>query len=105
MAEGEFATTAKGMPKVTEETIRTVLDSYTKGSEQQWGQHLEEVKARMIEEQPALKKFLESQVGKYPPEMHNALFEIAVATYAVLEQQANSNKLSSSFSTTQEDKG
>lgn len=104
MAEGESLTTAKGMPKVTETTVQTIVDSHTNGFEQ-WGQHLEDVKSMMIEEQPSLKKFLESQVGKYPPEMHDALFEIAVATYAVLEQQANSNKLSSSFSTTQESKG
>lgn len=104
MAEGESLTTSKGMPKVTEETVKTIFDSHTKGTEN-WGQHLENVKARLIEEQPNLTKFIESQVGKYPPELHQALFEIAMATYGVLEQQANSNQMSSSFSTTQENKG
>ncbi len=104
MSEGEILTTSKGMPKVTEETVKTIFDSHTKGTEN-WGQHLENVKARVIEEQPSLAKLIENQVGKYPSELHQALFEIAMATYAVLEHQANSNKMSASFSTGQEDKG
>lgn len=104
MPEGESLTTSKGMPKITEETVKTIFDSHTKGTEN-WGQHLEDVKTRLIEEQPNLTKFIEGQVGKYPPELHQALFEIAMATYAVLEQQANSNQMSSSFTLPQEEKG
>ena len=96
MAEGETLT-SKGMPKVTEETAKTITDEFTKAPGK-WGEHLERVKARMVQEQPHLTKILEGQVGKFPKEMHNALFEISVSTYAILEQQANSNKLSSSFS-------
>ena len=103
MAEGETLT-SKGMPKVTEETMKTILDEFTKAPEK-YGEHLERVKARMIKEQPHLSKFIDSQGTKYPQEMRVPLFEIAVATYAVLEQQANSNKMSSSFSVSQEEKG
>ncbi len=104
MTEGELSTTSRGMPKVTEKTVNTIFEGHTKGLEK-WGPYLERVKARLIEEQPNLTKFLEGQVGKYPEELHNALFEIAVATYAVLEQQANSNKMSSTFSVSSEEKG
>jgi hypothetical protein len=103
MTEGASSTN-RGMPVVTEETLKAIREEFTKGSEQ-WGQHLERVKARIIEEQPHLIKLIESQVGKYPQEMHNQLFEIFVATYAVLEQQSNSNKMSSSFSVSTEEKG
>jgi hypothetical protein len=92
------------MPVVTEETLRTINDGFTKGAEK-WGDHLERIKARIIEEQPNLTKFIEAQVGKYSPEMHNQLFEIFVSTYAILEQQANSNRMSSSFSVSSEEKG
>jgi hypothetical protein len=32
-------------------------------------------------------KFIESQIGKYPRELHNAMFEIAIGTVAVLQLQ------------------
>lgn len=92
------------MPVVTDETLRTVNEAFTKGTER-WGEHLERIKVRIIEEQPNLTKFVEGQVGKYPQEVHNQLFEIFVATYAILEQQANSNRMSSSFSVSSEKKG
>lgn len=104
MSEKETPVTAKGMPRVSETTVRSIFQAHTKGSEK-WGEHLEEVKARLIKEQPALVEFLESQVNKYPPEMHIPIFEVVVATYAVLEQQANSNKISATFSLGSEDKG
>lgn len=58
------------------------------------GERLEEVKMRLIKEQPVLVEFLESQVGKFPSEIHDALFEIGIGVYSLLEQEANSNRLS-----------
>ncbi len=102
MAEKE--TTSKGLPVVTKETVDITFRSHEKGSEK-WGDRLERTKRQMVQEQPHLVKFIESQVGKYPPELHNALFEIAVGTYTLLEQQSQSNRLSASFGVGSEDKG
>ena len=88
--------TSRGLPVVTQDTIRGLIQS-DQMVEQRWGKRLEEVKARLIREQPALVEFLESQVGKFPPEIHNALFEIGVDVYSVLEQEANSSRLSAIF--------
>lgn len=103
MSERERPTTSRGMPIVSEETIKSLVDTYLKGREN-WGQRLQDAKARMVEEQPALVNFIEQQVGKYPPEIHLPIFEIAVAMYTVLEQQANSDMLSRSFSVNPEKK-
>lgn len=88
--------TGRGLPVVTQDTIRGLFQSDETGS-QRWGERLEEVKARLVKEQPALVKFLESQVGKFPPEIHDVLFEIGVGVYSVLEQEANSSRLSAIF--------
>lgn len=104
MTEGESLNTSKGMPLVTDKTVKSIFESHTNGPDN-WGNHLEDVKKRMLEEQPNLTKFIEGQVGKFPPELHQTLFEIATATYAVLEQQANANKMSTTFSLPAEEKG
>ena len=88
--------TGHGLPVVTQDTILGLFQSAETGS-QRWGERLEEVKARLVKEQPALAEFLESQVGKFPPEIHDALFEIGVGIYSVLEQEANSSRLSAIF--------
>ena len=96
--------TEKGLPVVSKETVNTIFKSHERGSER-WGDKLERVKKRLAEEQPHLVKFIESQVGKHPRELHDAMFEIAVGTYAVLEQQAGADQLSSTFSVDSEEKG
>ena len=85
--------TIRGLPVVSENTIRSLSQS-DKTVEQRWGERLEEVKMRLIKEQPVLVEFLESQVGKFPLEIHDALFEIGIGVYSILEQEANSNRLS-----------
>lgn len=96
--------TQKGLPIVSKETVDTVFRSDAGGSEK-WGEKLERTKKRLAQEQPHLVKFIESQVGKYPEDLHNAMFEIAVGTYAVLEQQAGADQLSSTFGVSSEEKG
>lgn len=91
------------MTIVTEETLKTITGEFTKNP-RKWGEYLERAKKRMVVEQPHLIKLLERIAGKFPKERHNELFEIAVATYSTLEQQANSNKMSSSFSVSSESK-
>lgn len=88
-------TTAKGLPIVEPNTIKALWQNYT--TRESWGTHLEDVKQRLLDENPALVKFLESQVGKFPERLHVSMFEIAIGTVAVLESQAEANKLAEQF--------
>jgi hypothetical protein len=85
--------TSQGLPVVSENTI----DSMKQTHGERWGEYLEEVKTRLLNENPSLVNFIESQVGKYLPEAHNPMFEVVVGTLAVLEQQAMVNKKQSIF--------
>ena len=87
--------TPKGLPVVSAESVVAIYDTYTK--HENWGNHLEEVKKRIVQENPALVSFIEMTVGKYPPSMHNSLFEVFVATIAILEHQAEANKMENQF--------
>jgi hypothetical protein len=87
--------TSHGLPIVSQDTVSSIWQHYT--TVESWGEHLEEVKARLVKENPNLVKFIESQVSKYPPTLHNSMFEVVVSTVAVLESQAEANKLSSQF--------
>jgi len=88
--------TSKGLPVVEAETVTALWQNYT--TREDWGDHLEEVKQRLLDENPELVTFVESQVSKFPDELHTAMFEIVVGAVAVLESQAEANKLSSQFS-------
>jgi len=84
--------TSKGLPVISRDTVASILQTYT--SHENWGEHLTEVQRRLIEENPILVEFIESQVGKFPEPLHLAMFEVVVGTIAVLEHQAEANKLS-----------
>jgi hypothetical protein len=88
--------TSQGLPVVSENTINAIHQTYVG---ERWGAHLEEVKSRLLQENPALTHFIENQVGKYPPELHNPMFEVVVGTIAVLEEQAVVNKKQSIIAT------
>lgn len=87
--------TSHGLPVVSKSTFDSIWENYTK--RERWGDHLEEVKVRLLQENPYLTRFIESQVSKFAPELHNEVFAILVGTIAVLEHQASANKLSSRF--------
>jgi hypothetical protein len=96
MVENERKYTTKGLPVVSRQTLELVYALYGNQAEQKkktWGEYLMEVKERLIKENPNLKKFIEDQTGKYPREMHNPIFEIVVGVYALLEFQAEVNRL------------
>lgn len=90
-------TTSRGLPVVSDATLQALRSRYggrRRGEATDWGSHLEEVKQRMIEENPNLVKFIEGQVGAmFPIADHNKVFEVLVAMYAVLEWQAEANTL------------
>jgi hypothetical protein len=72
------------LPVISEETLDGVHHVY---AGKKWGKHLEEVKQQVLKENPNLVKFIEQQVSRYPTALHNALFEIAIGTLAVLDLQ------------------
>lgn len=85
--------TSKGLPVIKPGTTTTINEQFSAPGS--WGEHLEEVKQRLLRENPHLVEFINSQVSKFPPEMHNPMFEVFVASIAVLEHQAEANKLDS----------
>ena len=91
----ESKETSRGLPVIGKGTVESIWETFT--TSEDWGEHLEEVKSHLVKENPELVKFIESQVGKYPTVLHQPMFEVIIATIAVLENQAESNKLSSNF--------
>ncbi len=88
--------TSKGLPVVTQDGVAALWETYTVGGER-WGVRLTEVQKRLIQEQPALFSFIESQINKYPHELHKPIFEVVIGTIAVLEDAAEANQLSSKY--------
>jgi hypothetical protein len=74
----------QGLPVVSSKTYDAIFHVY---AGKKWGQHLARVRDKLIQGNPHLIKFIENQIGKYPRELHNAMFEIAIGTIAVLELQ------------------
>ena len=79
------------LPTITERTVSMLFEHFAAPGS--WGKFLEEGKVALRKDDPVLVKFIESQVAKFPPEQHDALFEIFVATVAVLKYQADLDDL------------
>jgi hypothetical protein len=90
-----MAETSKGLPVVEASTVEALWQNYT--TRESWGGHLEDVKQRLLDENPELVGFVESQVGRFPSELHTPVFEMIVGAIAVLESQAEANKLADQF--------
>jgi hypothetical protein len=73
-----------GLPIVSNKTLDALHQVY---AGKKWGIHLSELKENLIRDNPNLVKFIESQVGKYPRELHNAMFEVVMGTIAILRLQ------------------
>ena len=92
----ETKETGTGLPFITKETVGAIKSQFTSGGEgKAWGEHLEEVKGRLLEDNPNLVKFIEDRVSQFPPQLHQPMFEVIVGTIAVIEHQAGVDKLSS----------
>jgi hypothetical protein len=85
----------KGLPVISAETLASIQQVYT--AQENWGNHLEEVKQRLVKENPVLRAFIEAQVGQFPETMHNQIFAVIIGTIAVLEHQAEADRLSDLF--------
>jgi hypothetical protein len=92
--------TSKGLPVVSSSTTRSIWENYT--TRESWGEHLTEVQQRLVDENPELVAFMESQVGRFPSQLHIPIFEVLVGTIAFLEHQAEANRFSSMFDTSPE---
>jgi hypothetical protein len=77
------------LPVVSAKTVDAIFQVY---AGKKWGKHLSELRDRLLQENPELVKFIENQVGKYPPESHNAMFEVIMGVISVLDHQAMVDK-------------
>jgi hypothetical protein len=98
MVEEKFKYTEKGLPVVSQQTIKSIVDRYVGrkmgNGETDWGNYLTEVQHRLVREQPDLVEFIESQVNnKYPIEMHHPILESLIVVYCLLETQAEAYKM------------
>ena len=73
-----------GLPVVSAKTIEAIQHVY---AGKKWGRQLEETRDRFMQENPHLVRFIERQVGKFPAEFHNPIFEVVIGTLTVLEHQ------------------
>jgi hypothetical protein len=78
-------TTGHVLPIVSGKTIDAIHHVY---AGKKWGNHLTAVRDRLVQENPQLVKFIESQIGKYPRSLHTAMFEVVIGILSVLEHQA-----------------
>ena len=69
---------------VSKQTIDALYQVY---AGEKWGTHLSEVRENLVRDNPHLVKFIETQVGKYPRELHDAMFEVILGTIAVIRLQ------------------
>ena len=76
---------SQGLPVVSAKTLDAIFQVY---AGQKWGKNLEKVRDRLIADNPHLIKFIESQVSKYPREMHTPMFEVILGAISILEHQA-----------------
>ena len=74
----------QGLPVVSNKTIDALYQVY---AGKKWGVHLNELREILLRDNPNLAKFIERQVGKYPRELHNSMFEVVMGTIAVLRLQ------------------
>ena len=73
------------IPKVSKKTVDALYQVY---AGEKWGKHLSELRNNLIRDNPHLVKFIERQVGKYPRELHNAMFEVVMGTIGVIRLQS-----------------
>lgn len=90
--------TSTGMPRISKETLLAIFSRYSQerpdGNPSNWGDHLESVRKRLIDEDENIVRFMEFVVGKnFPRDLHNKAFECLIAVYAMIEHQVESNEI------------
>lgn len=92
--------TSKGLPVISEAVFESLVANHANNNT--WGSHLEEVKERVMIENPYLAAYIESQLRRYPEEMQIPIAETVMGVLTFLEQQATTNKLARNFKTAEE---
>lgn len=87
--------TSKGLPVVSADTVEAMRHGFEKSED--WTTHLYEVKRRLIKENPVLAFYIREQVTLAHPAMAEKLLDAVASTLAVLEHQAEANKLADKF--------
>jgi hypothetical protein len=85
-----------GLPIVSSKTVDAIHHVY---SGKRWGEYLSVFRDQLIQENPHLVKFIESQIGKYPQSIHTVMFEVVIGTLSVIEHQSLVDKKDSKIST------
>lgn len=88
-----------GIPVISGETLEALKSQYTNnsGDGQTWGERLTDMQERVITTNPNLVSFIEMQVGKFPAELHQPMFEVLMGTMVLIERQSDADAMNSSF--------
>ncbi len=88
-----------GSPVISAETVEALKSQYTdnSGDGQTWGDRLTDMQHKVIDNNPRLVEFVEMQVGKFPQELHQPMFEVLMGTMVLIERQAEADAMRSSF--------
>ena len=86
------------IPIVAPTTVDALRAQYANncGDGQTWGDRLTQMQ-KSLTANPELMRFVESQVGKYPSEVHVPMFEVVCATLVVLESQMQVDSMTKQF--------
>lgn len=87
--------TSKGLPVVTEATVLAIMSAHEES--ENWTTHLYEVKRRLIKENPVLAAYVREEVTHNHPVIAEKILDSIASTLAVLEHQAESNKMIEKF--------
>ena len=88
-----------GIPVISAETLEALKSQYTdnSGDGQTWGERLTDMQEKVVATNPNLVAFIEMQVGKYPRELHQPMFEVLMGTMVLIERQADADAMNASF--------
>ena len=78
------------MPVVNIETIDALVSRY-KGRTSDWGNYLEEVRARMIRENPEFVRYSNILLSNFDPQIRDEVATVVVEIYAAIESQISNN--------------
>jgi len=88
-----------GIPHVSAETLKALKSQYTdnSGDNQTWGERLTKTQEELIATNPHMVEFIEMQIGKFPKELHQPMFEVIIGTLVLVERQTQADALNASF--------
>lgn len=88
-----------GIPVISDDTLEALTSQFTghNGDGQSWGDRLTEMQSKLLETNPNLVKFIEIQVGKYPGQLHQPMFEVIVGSMVLVERQSEADAMNQSF--------